>query len=149
MSTAFFWLVEQQIAGASRQHLDANMIEQLACDDINQVICIGNQHTVEHALAAKFGVSVTSVALLEMITCNTNSLDVWTEVLPAVVQKMQQSDTCLLLGDEQVVAVSMAYYLMDIGAAPVNAVSQVRAANESAFQSPWDQFVYDVLYHLQ
>lgn len=44
----------------------------------------------------------------------------------------------------------MAYYLMENGAAPLHAVSQVRAVRDIAFSAEgWDQFVYDVLYALQ
>lgn len=44
----------------------------------------------------------------------------------------------------------LAYYLMQTGAAPVHAVARVRATLEQCFvEDGWDQFAYDVLYHLQ
>ena len=117
------------LSNPGQAHCDALKAASIAC-------CVLNIHSPVELDEAVTDVLCATVA----------------EAVAMINQCREQNKPVLLCCDtgNELTCLVMACYLTAQGAAPVHAVSQVRAMNESAFSTPgWDQFVFDVIYALQ
>lgn len=152
-----FWLIEGEVAGRCCPASEAWTPAALMSAGIQ---CIYSLTPLSDEIRAGLSglqqfncllPAVTTPGLLsEPVTAQlTQQL---TKIVADIQQCREQNMPVLLhcaTGNEWT-ALVMACYLVSIGAAPVHAVSQVRAVHELAFnRDGWDQFVFDVIYAMQ
>ena len=151
-----FWLVDGQIAGRSGPNKDAWDLAELKQAGFGAIASLNNAEGCDTAAMAELGFKHSVFNLPDNIPPQPQDLDVSAKILPQVLAFIRQCEAEQLpvllhcrSGINRTEMV-MAYYLMENGAAPLHAVSQVRNASGLAFDAEgWDQFVYDVLYELQ
>ncbi|MCF1440094.1 MAG: hypothetical protein LPD71_15600 [Shewanella sp.] len=151
----FFWLIEGELGGGDAWLLQTENVGQLAGDGIQAVLSFSalslqqlsalsdrqiDWHAAEVPLSA-FPEEAPTDELLCGLTEALKQLHIWRSAgKPALV--------CCASGNELTSAL-LACYLTHVGAAPVHAVSQIRALNADAFSLPgWDQGVFDLIYAL-
>ncbi|MCL2915326.1 protein phosphatase [Shewanella corallii] len=151
-----FWLVEGDIAGRCGPDTAAWNVTELQDAGFKSVLALSPlSETRKDALNSadiecRFLDMTTSTLLDDAVTpefCATVA-----ECIGLINQCRELNKPILLCCDtgNELTSLVMACYLTELGAAPVHAVSQVRAMNEQAFSKPgWDQFVFDVIYALQ
>ncbi|MGL4474737.1 MAG: protein phosphatase [Shewanella sp.] len=151
-----FWLVEGQIAGRSGPTLNPWNIGELKDAGIGAIISVidGDAADAERIRAA--GIRYECIALPDAITPSAQDLEDAVAHLPAVIAFIKQAcdDGLVVLihcgSGQDSTCLVMAQYLIEQGAAPVHAISQVRNVNANAFsRDGWDQFAFDVVYQLQ
>ncbi|MBV7314974.1 dual specificity protein phosphatase family protein [Shewanella sp. NIFS-20-20] len=151
-----FWLVEGQIAGRSGPNLNPWNISELKTAGIGAIISVNNGDACDQALIAAAGIRYQCIGLPDSIPPTPQDLESAVAQLPAIMAfiSQAQADGLPVLihcrsGRDRTCLV-MAQYLIQQGAAPVHAISQVRAVRDIAFSSEgWDQFTFDVIYQLQ
>jgi protein-tyrosine phosphatase len=151
-----FWLVEGRVAGRSGPNKDPWDLQSLKDSGIGAVLSVNGGECCDPAEFAALGLDYLCVPLSANIPPQERDLAICTAQLPkalAFVHACEAKDKPVLIhcrSGKDRTGILMAYYLMDKGAAPVHAVSQVRSVRDIAFSAEgWDQFVFDVLYALQ
>ncbi|WP_025822577.1 dual specificity protein phosphatase family protein [Shewanella marina] len=151
-----FWLVEGEIAGRSGPNkLDWDLAE-LYQNGFRAILSVNNADGCNVDSISQMGFAYCHQELPDNIPPQESDLSICVERLPKALKFIQEQQA---LGNKVLIhcrsgkdrtGLVMAYYLMCSGAAPLHAVSQVRAIRDIAFSSEgWDQFVFDVLYALQ
>ena len=151
-----FWLVDGQIAGRSGPNKDAWDLAELKQAGFGAIASLNNGEGCDIDAMAELGLRHKVFNLPDNIPPKPHDLAICAEILPQVLTFIRECETDQLpvllhcrSGINRTEMV-MAYYMMENGAAPLHAVSQVRNASGLAFDAEgWDQFVYDVLYELQ
>ncbi|MGS0677242.1 phosphatase domain-containing protein [Shewanella sp. 0m-4] len=151
-----FWLVEGQIAGRSGPNKDPWDLAQLKASGIEAVLSVNNGEECNQDEFVTLGLDYLCVPFSRNIPPQAEDLDYCVEQVPkalAFIRECEAQEKTVLIhcrSGKDRTGLIMAYYLMDNGAAPLHAVSQVRAVRDIAFSSEgWDQFAFDVLYALQ
>lgn len=151
-----FWLVDGQIAGRSGPNKDAWDLAELKQAGFGAIASLNNGEGCDTVAMAELGFKHKVFNLPDNIPPKPQDLTVCAEILPQVlafIRECESANVPVLLHCRSGInrtEMVMAYYMMENGAAPVHAVSQVRNASGLAFDADgWDQFVYDVLYELQ
>ncbi|MGS0682298.1 phosphatase domain-containing protein [Shewanella sp. 125m-7] len=151
-----FWLVEGQIAGRSGPNKDPWELAQLKASGVDAVLSVNNGEECDEAEFRALGLDYLCVPFSSNIPPKEEDLAYSVEQVPkalAFIRKCEAQEKTVLIhcrSGKDRTGLIMAYYLMDNGAAPLHAVSQVRAVRDIAFSSEgWDQFAFDVLYALQ
>ncbi|MGI2261474.1 protein phosphatase [Shewanella sp. GXUN23E] len=151
----FFWLIDGELAGGDQCLLQSPQCERLSELGVKAILsfcgltaqqcaALSATHIEWHGATlslAGFPDVAPTDELLNGLTDALKRLHQWrTAGKPALV--------CCPSGNELTSAL-LACYLTQTGAAPVHAVSQVRALNADAFSLPgWDQGVFDLIYAL-
>ena len=151
-----FWLVEGQIAGRSGPNKDPWDLAQIKASGIDAILSVNHGEECNVQEIADLGLDYLCVPFSNNIPPKEEDLTLCTEQVPkalAFIRQCEAQDKTVLIhcrSGKDRTGLIMAYYLMDNGAAPLHAVSQVRAVRDIAFSSEgWDQFAFDVLYALQ
>ena len=151
-----FWLIEDKIAGRSGPNKDAWDLAELKAAGFGAIISLNNGEGCDTDAMAELGIAHRVFNLTDNIPPKPEDLGICSEILPRVlafIRECESQNIPVLLHCRSGInrtELVMAYYMMENGAAPVHAVSQVRVASGLAFDADgWDQFVFDVLYELQ
>ncbi|WP_445776586.1 protein-tyrosine phosphatase family protein [Shewanella sp.] len=151
-----FWLVDGQIAGRSGPNKDAWDLAELKQAGFGAIASLNNGEGCDTETMAELGIKHKVFNLPDNIPPKPQDLAICAGILPQVlafIRECEAEQVPVLLHCRSGInrtELVMAYYMMESGAAPVHAVSQVRNASGLAFDADgWDQFVYDVLYELQ
>ncbi|AZG35579.1 MULTISPECIES: dual specificity protein phosphatase family protein [Shewanella] len=151
-----FWLVDKQVAGRSGPNKDAWDLAELKQAGFAAIASLNNGEGCDVDAMAELGLRHKVFNLPDNMPPKPQDLAICAEVLPQVlafIRECESEQKAILLHCSSGInrtQMVMAYYLMENGAAPLHAVSQVRNACGLAFDAEgWDQFVYDVLYELQ
>ncbi|ABZ76110.1 dual specificity protein phosphatase [Shewanella halifaxensis HAW-EB4] len=151
-----FWLVDGQIAGRSGPNKDPWDLLELKAAGIDAIISVNHGEDCIEAELTGAGLDYLCVPFSRNIPPKPEDLDYCVEQVPkalAFIRECEAQDKTVLIhcrSGKDRTGLIMAYYLMDNGAAPLHAVSQVRAVRDIAFSAEgWDQFAFDVLYALQ
>lgn len=151
-----FWLEEGQLAGRCGPDIEQWDLAELKQAGIGAIASLNDGKHCDVNAMAQLGIEYQVFNLPDNIPPKPEDLNTCSQILPQVLafiqQQRQKGNTVLLHCRSGInrTELTMAYYLMETGAAPVHAVSQIRAVSGMAFEAQgWDQFVYDVLYELQ
>ncbi|WP_137221812.1 dual specificity protein phosphatase family protein [Shewanella sp. MEBiC00475] len=151
-----FWLVDGQVAGRSGPNKDAWDLAEFKQAGFGAIASLNNAEGCDTEDMAALGLRHKVFNLPDNIPPKPQDLAICAEILPQVlafIRECELEQKPVLLHCRSGVnrtEMVMAYYMMENGAAPLHAVSQVRNASGLAFEAEgWDQFVYDVLYELQ
>ncbi|MFK3976904.1 dual specificity protein phosphatase family protein [Shewanella vesiculosa] len=151
-----FWLVDGQVAGRSGPNKDAWNLAELQQAGFGAIASLNNGEGCDTKAMSELGIRHKVFNLPDNIPPEPEDLAICAEILPQVlafIRECEADNLPVLLHCRSGInrtEVVMAYYMMENGAAPLHAVSQVRNASGLAFDADgWDQFVYDVLYELQ
>ncbi|QIR15055.1 dual specificity protein phosphatase family protein [Shewanella aestuarii] len=151
-----FWLIEGKIAGRSGPNIDAWDLAELKAAGFGAIASLNDGAGCDPQMIKPLGLDHQVFNLPDNIPPKPEDVHVCAEIMPKVLEFIRQAEAqnkAVLLHCRSGInrtELMMAYYLMENGAAPVHAVSQVRNASGLAFDADgWDQFVYDVLYTLQ
>lgn len=151
-----FWLVEGDIGGRCSPDTASWNVTELQDAGFKVVMAFAalNEDAKNALKAAEIEchcINMTAPVILDEAATSELCAAV-TESVAMINQCRELSKPILLSCDtgNELTSLVMACYLTELGAAPVHAVSQVRAMNEQAFSTPgWDQFVFDVIYAMQ
>ncbi|MCZ4336658.1 dual specificity protein phosphatase family protein [Shewanella colwelliana] len=151
-----FWLVEGKIAGRCGPNKVMWDIALLKQAGIGAVISVNGGDMCDTLEFDKHDILYACVPFSSNVPPTEDDLALCVEQLPKALDFIRRCE------DKQIpvmihcrsgkdrTGLLMAYYLMQNGAAPLHAVSQVRAIRDIAFTAEgWDQFAFDVLYALQ
>ncbi|MCL1048305.1 dual specificity protein phosphatase family protein [Shewanella abyssi] len=151
-----FWLVEGQIAGRSGPNKDPWNLSELKEEGIDAILSVNNGESCEGADFSSAGIEYKCIPFSRNAPPETGDLEYCVEQVPkalAYIRECEAQGKTVLIhcrSGKDRTGLIMAYYLMDNGAAPLHAVSQIRAIRDIAFSADgWDQFAFDVLYALQ
>ena len=151
-----FWLIDGQLAGRSGPNKDAWDLAEIKAAGFGAIASLNDGAMCDTQQMADLGIDHQIFNLPDNIPPLESDVDICAEIMPRVLDFIRQAEAqnkAVLLHCRSGInrtELMMAYYLMENGAAPVHAVSQVRNASGLAFDAEgWDQFVYDVLYRLQ
>ncbi|MCG9698333.1 dual specificity protein phosphatase family protein [Shewanella sp. Isolate11] len=151
-----FWLVEGQVAGRCGPNKENWDIAELKQGGIGAVLSVNGGDMCEPEVFAQHGMRYACIPFSNNVPPVETDLAVCVEQLPKALDFIRQceaEDIPVLIhcrSGKDRTGLLMAYYLMSNGAAPLHAVSQVRAIRDIAFSADgWDQFTFDVLYALQ
>ncbi len=151
-----FWLEEGRIAGRSGPNKDQWNLSELKDAGISAILSVNDGEACDEQACEQLGIDYLCTALPASIPPQEGDLAICTEQLPkalAFIEQQEQKPGAVLIhcrSGKDRTALTMAYYLMMKGTAPLHAVSQVRSIRDIAFSSEgWDQFAFDVLYQLQ
>lgn len=151
-----FWLIEGVIAGRSGPNKDPWDLQELKQAGIQAVLSVNGGEGCEPDVFDALGLDYQCIPFSSNVPPIDDDLAVCVMQLPKALAFIRQCEAqckpvlihCRSGKDRT--GLIMAYYLMDNGAAPLHAVSQVRNVRDIAFSADgWDQFVFDVLYALQ
>ncbi len=150
-----FWLVDGQIAGRCGPDEKAWELTELKQAGIGAILSL-HEGDNDTQLIDNLRFRYACIPLSSAVPPIETDVATCAEQLPKALAFIRQCEAVNLpvlihsnAGKDRT-ALLMAYYLMDNGAAPVHAVSQVRAMRDTAFSAEgWDQFAFDVLYALQ
>ncbi|WP_285163027.1 phosphatase domain-containing putative toxin [Shewanella goraebulensis] len=151
-----FWLVDGVIAGRSGPNKDEWNLAELKASGIGAILSLNNGEGVDKVELETLGLRYLCTPFSRNIPPQEGDVAIFTEQAPkalAFIRQCEADNIPVLIhcrSGKDRTGIMMAYYLMDNGAAPVHAVSQVRCIRDIAFSSEgWDQLVFDVLYALQ
>ncbi|WP_434950959.1 dual specificity protein phosphatase family protein [Shewanella sp. HL-SH4] len=151
-----FWLIDGQLAGRSGPNKDAWDLAELKAAGFGAIASLNDGAMCDTQAMADLGIAHQVFSLPDNIPPVEGDVEICAQIMPKVLAFIRQAESenkAVLLHCRSGInrtELMMAYYLMENGAAPVHAVSQVRNASGLAFDAEgWDQFVYDVLYKLQ
>ncbi|MCL1068875.1 dual specificity protein phosphatase family protein [Shewanella olleyana] len=151
-----FWLVDGVIAGRSGPNKDQWDLAELKASGIGAIVSLNDGEGVDTAQLEALGLRYLCTPFSRNIPPQEGDVAIFVEQAPkalAFIRQCEADNLPVLLhcrSGKDRTGIMMAYYLMDNGAAPVHAVSQVRSVRDIAFSSEgWDQLVFDVLYALQ
>ncbi|MCL1094940.1 dual specificity protein phosphatase family protein [Shewanella kaireitica] len=151
-----FWLVEGQIAGRSGPNKDAWDLSELKGEGIDAILSVNNGESCEDEDFSSVGIEYKCIPFSRNAPPEAGDLEYCVEQVPkalAYIRQCEAQNKTVLVhcrSGKDRTGLIMAYYLMDNGAAPLHAVSQIRAIRDIAFSADgWDQFAFDVLYALQ
>ncbi|MEZ9820402.1 dual specificity protein phosphatase family protein [Shewanella sp. 10N.286.45.A1] len=151
-----FWLVEGQIAGRSGPNKDAWDLSELKAEGIDAILSVNNGESCEDEDFSSVGIEYQCIPFSRNAPPEVGDLEYCVEQVPkalAYIRQCEAQNKTVLIhcrSGKDRTGLIMAYYLMDNGAAPLHAVSQIRAIRDIAFSADgWDQFAFDVLYALQ
>ncbi|WP_434931444.1 dual specificity protein phosphatase family protein [Shewanella sp. HL-SH5] len=151
-----FWLIDGQLAGRSGPNKDAWDLAELKAAGFGAIASLNDGAMCDTQAMADLGIAHQVFSLPDNIPPIEGDVEICAEIMPKVLAFIRQAESenkAVLLHCRSGInrtELMMAYYLMENGAAPLHAVSQVRNASGLAFDAEgWDQFVYDVLYKLQ
>lgn len=151
-----FWLVEGRVAGRSGPNKDPWDLAELKQAGIGAVLSVNSGDGCEPDEFTAHGLDYQCIPFSSNVPPLEDDIAVCVAQLPkalAFIRHCEASDKAVLIhcrSGKDRTGLIMAYYLMDNGAAPLHAVSQVRSVRDIAFSAEgWDQFVFDVLYALQ
>ncbi|MGZ9897703.1 protein-tyrosine phosphatase family protein [Shewanella gaetbuli] len=151
-----FWLIEGKLAGRSGPNKEAWDLTELKAAGFEAIASLNNGEMCDSDAMKALGIEHQVFNLPDNIPPVEGDVEICAEIMPRVLEFIRHAeaqDKAVLLHCRSGInrtELMMAYYLMESGAAPVHAVSQVRNASGLAFDADgWDQFVYDVLYRLQ
>ncbi|MFV7772157.1 dual specificity protein phosphatase family protein [Shewanella marisflavi] len=151
-----FWLVEGVIAGRCGPNLIQWDLGQLKAEGIDAILSVNQGELCDPEEMAGLDLRYACIPLSENIPPQEGDQALCVAQLPkalAFIRECEAQGLTVMIhcrSGKDRTGLVMAYYLMENGAAPLHAVSQVRAVRDIAFSSDgWDQFVYDVLYALQ
>lgn len=151
-----FWLVDGVLAGRSGPNKDSWDLAELKASGIGAIMSLNDGEGVDKAQLEALDIRYICTPLSRNIPPQEGDVDIYTEQAPkalAFIRQCEDDNIPVLIhcrSGKDRTGIMMAYYLMDNGAAPVHAVSQVRSIRDIAFSSEgWDQLVFDVLYALQ
>lgn len=151
-----FWLVEGVIAGRSGPNKDPWDLQELKQAGIQAVLSVNDGEGCEPEVFDALGLDYQCIPFSSNVPPIEDDLAICVVQLPkalAYIRQCEAKGKSVLIhcrSGKDRTGLIMAYYLMDNGAAPLHAVSQVRSVRDIAFSADgWDQFVFDVLYALQ
>lgn len=151
-----FWLVEGKVAGRSGPNKTPWVLSDLAEAGFKAVVSLNDGAQCDTQAMAALGIAHKIFSLPDSIPPTEDDRVLCQAQLPKALDFIRECETNnhpVLLhcrSGKDRTGLMMAYYLMENGAAPLHAVSQVRNVRDIAFSSEgWDQFVFDVLYALQ
>lgn len=151
-----FWLVEGRIAGRCGPNKENWDINELKQGGIGAVLSVNGGEMCEPEVFEGHGLRYACIPFSRNVPPQEGDVAVCAEQLPkalAFIKQCEADDIAVLIhcrSGKDRTALLMAYYLMSNGAAPLHAVSQVRAIRDIAFSAEgWDQFAFDVLYAIQ
>ena len=151
-----FWLVEDKIAGRSGPNKEAWDLKEIKRSGIGAVLSVNGGEDCDPQAFIDADLSYACIPFSSNIPPKEEDLALCVEQLPkalAFIRECEANNMPVLIhcrSGKDRTALIMAYYLMVNGAAPLHAVSQVRAVRDIAFSAEgWDQFAFDVLYALQ
>ncbi|WP_144213896.1 phosphatase domain-containing putative toxin [Shewanella donghaensis] len=151
-----FWLVEGVIAGRSGPNKDPWNLAELKAEGIGAILSVNDGDDVDDQAIEALGLKYCCTPFSKNIPPQEGDEAICVKQMPKALAFIRQCEAQHLpvlihcRSGKDRTGIMMAYYLLDNGAAPVHAVSQVRNVRDIAFSSEgWDQFVFDVLYALQ
>lgn len=151
-----FWLVEGQIAGRCGPDTAPWDLHDIKAAGIDAVLSVNGGDGCDVAEFANATLDYACIPFSEHAPPEAADLAICVTQLPkalAFIQACEAQQKAVLIhcrSGKDRTGLIMAYYLMQNGAAPLHAVSQVRSVRDIAFSAEgWDQFVFDVLYALQ
>ncbi|WP_394200953.1 dual specificity protein phosphatase family protein [Shewanella waksmanii] len=151
-----FWLEEGEIAGRCGPNKVAWDLAELKQHGIGAILSVNGGEAVDTDALAELEIDYACFPFSANIPPQVGDLEVCVAQVPKALAFIHasraQGKTVLIhcRSGKDRTGLLMAYYLMERGAAPVHAVSQVRVARDIAFSAEgWDQFAFDVLYALQ
>ncbi|WP_445945276.1 phosphatase domain-containing protein [Shewanella sp.] len=151
-----FWLVDGKIAGRSGPNKTPWDLADIKAAGIKAIVSLNDAAECNTNAMAAVGIVHRVFTLPDSIPPTDADLATCTEILPkalAFIDQCEADNLPVLIhcrSGKDRTGLMMAYYLMQHGAAPLHAVSQVRNVRDIAFSAEgWDQFVFDVLYALQ
>ncbi|WP_028773087.1 dual specificity protein phosphatase family protein [Shewanella waksmanii] len=151
-----FWLEEGALAGRCGPNKVDWDLAQLKQVGIGAILSVNGGEAVDVDELSTMGIDYACYPFSANIPPQPGDLEICVAQVPkalAFIHACQQQGKAVLVhcrSGKDRTGLLMAYYLMERGAAPVHAVSQVRVAREIAFSADgWDQFAFDVLYALQ
>ncbi|MEI6860123.1 MAG: dual specificity protein phosphatase family protein [Shewanella sp.] len=151
-----YWLIENKIAGRSGPNKEAWDLNEIKRAGIGAVLSVNGGEECDPQAFIDAGLSYACIPFSSNIPPKEDDLALCVEQLPkalAFIRECEQHNNPILIhcySGKDRTGLIMAYYLMENGAAPLHAVSQVRAVRDIAFSAEgWDQFAFDVLYALQ
>lgn len=151
-----FWLVEDKIAGRSGPNKEAWDLKEIKSSGIGAVLSVNGGEACEPQAFIDADLKYACIPFSNNIPPKEDDLSLCVEQLPkalAFIRECESENIPVMIhcrSGKDRTGLIMAYYLMQNGAAPLHAVSQVRAVRDIAFSAEgWDQFAFDVLYALQ
>jgi len=151
-----FWLVEDKIAGRSGPNKEAWDLNEIKSSGIGAILSVNGGEACEPDAFTEADLAYACIPFSSNVPPKEEDLGLCVEQLPkalAFIRECEANNMPVMIhcrSGKDRTALLMAYYLMENGAAPLHAVSQVRAARDIAFSAEgWDQFAFDVLYALQ
>ena len=151
-----FWLVEDKIAGRSGPNKEMWDLNEIKASGIGAILSVNGGEDCDLDAIKQAQLVYACVPFSSNVPPQEDDLGLCVEQLPkalAFIRDCEVKEIPVLIhcrSGKDRTALLMAYYLMENGAAPLHAVSQVRAVRDIAFSSDgWDQFAFDVLYALQ
>ncbi|BAJ01518.1 dual specificity protein phosphatase family protein [Shewanella violacea] len=151
-----FWLIEDKIAGRSGPNKEAWDLKEIKSSGIGAVLSVNGGEECDPQAFIDADLSYACIPFSSNIPPKEEDLALCVEQLPKAltfIRDCEEKNLPVLIhcrSGKDRTALIMAYYLMENGAAPLHAVSQVRAVRDIAFSAEgWDQFAFDVLYALQ
>ncbi len=151
-----FWLVDGQLAGRCGPDVNAWELAELKQAGIGAVLSLHDADNSDSQLFDTYQINYACIPVAHPVSPVDSDISICAAQLPkalAFIRQYEAENIPVLIhsyAGKDRTALLMAYYLMDNGAAPVHAVSQVRAICDVAFSAEgWDQFTFDVLYALQ
>ncbi|WP_076542927.1 dual specificity protein phosphatase family protein [Shewanella sp. UCD-KL21] len=151
-----FWLVEGVIAGRSGPNKHPWDLAELKAAGIGAILSVNDGDEVDVAAIEALGLKYCCTPFSNNIPPQEGDEAICVAQMPtalAFIRECEAQNIAVLIhcrSGKDRTGIMMAYYLLDNGAAPVHAVSQVRSVRDIAFSAEgWDQFVFDVLYALQ
>ncbi len=151
-----YWLIEDKIAGRTGPNKEAWDLKEIKRAGIGAVLSVNDGEECDPQAFIDADLSYACIPFSNNIPPKEDDLALCVEQLPkalAFIRECEQHNSPVLIhcySGKDRTGLIMAYYLIENGAAPLHAVSQVRAVRDIAFSAEgWDQFVFDVLYALQ
>lgn len=151
-----FWLVEGRVAGRCGPNKENWDIVELKQGGIGAVLSVNRGDMCEPQEFADHGIRYACIPFSSNVPPLEGDVEICAEQLPKAlefIKECEADDIAVMVhcrSGKDRTGLLMAYYLMSNGAAPLHAVSQVRAIRDIAFSAEgWDQFAFDVLYALQ
>ncbi|MBQ4892198.1 protein phosphatase [Shewanella sp. UCD-FRSSP16_17] len=151
-----FWLVDGVIAGRSGPNKDEWDLAELKAAGVGAVLSVNNGDNVDTDEIEKQGLRYLCTPFSRNIPPQEGDVVICVSQARkalAFIRQCEADNVAVMIhcrSGKDRTGIMMAYYLMDNGAAPVHAVSQVRSVRDIAFSAEgWDQLVFDVLYALQ
>lgn len=151
-----FWLVEGELAGRCGPNLVPWDLSELKEQGVGAILSVNGGDLCDADEMARLALRYACIPLSGNIPPMEGDEAHCVAQLPKALAFIRQCEADGLpvmihcRSGKDRTGLLMAYYLMENGAAPLHAVSQVRAVRDIAFSAEgWDQFVYDVLYALQ